>query len=100
MHAAAAAVRARVHVTPAALQAQYELASAISRLADEAYAASQRVGKQNATLSRALARANGGLVLLLLTVEYGDGAPTAMELHAFRTQAAALADLQRRAHRP
>jgi photosystem II stability/assembly factor-like uncharacterized protein len=90
----------RVHVSTAALQAQYELASAIARLVNESYADAERVRSRDAALARTLTRANSSLAVLLVTVEYGDGAPTATELRAFRTQAAALADLQRQAHRP
>jgi photosystem II stability/assembly factor-like uncharacterized protein len=90
----------RVHVTTAALQAQYQLASAIALRADEAYADGERVRSRDAALARALTRANGGFARLLLAVESGDGAPTATQVNAFRTQAAALEELQRQAHRP
>jgi hypothetical protein len=82
------------------LQAQYQLASAIALRADEAYADGERVRSRDAALARALTRANGGFARLLLAVESGDGAPTATQVNAFRTQAAALEELQRQAHRP
>jgi photosystem II stability/assembly factor-like uncharacterized protein len=87
----------RVQVTQAELQAQYVLASTIARLADEAYAAAARVRTRNAALSRAFARANGGLARLMTAVETGDGAPTRTQLAAYRVQASALAALQRQA---
>ncbi len=59
----------RARVTPSALRAQYELATALARLADDAYAAAQRVRSSDAARSRAFARANGGFALLMLAVE-------------------------------
>jgi photosystem II stability/assembly factor-like uncharacterized protein len=90
----------RVHVTPFALRAQYELASEIARLADAAYADAERVRPRDTALSRALARANGGLARLMIAVESADGAPTATQLAAFRAQTTALAALQRQAAGP
>jgi photosystem II stability/assembly factor-like uncharacterized protein len=87
----------RVHVGLPALRAQYALASELARLSDAAYAAAQRVRSKNVPLSRALARANGGLARLMGAVESGDGAPTATQLAAFHAQATALAPLLRQA---
>jgi photosystem II stability/assembly factor-like uncharacterized protein len=84
----------RVNVAPSALRAQYELALRITQLADAAYAAADRVRSRDQTLSRALARANGGLARLMIAVESADGAPTAAQLTAFHQQAAALAALR------
>ncbi|HEX3469017.1 MAG TPA: hypothetical protein VHT05_13145, partial [Candidatus Elarobacter sp.] len=86
----------RVHVTAAALQAQYELADALARLADTAYAAAQRARPSDAARSRELARANGGFARLMMAVEAGDGAPNATLLAAFRMQAKAFAALAHR----
>ncbi len=90
----------RVHVTESALVAQYKLASEIARMADAAYADAERVRARDATLSRALARANGSLARLMYAVESGDGAPTATQLAAFRTQTAALAAVRAGERRP
>ncbi len=80
----------RVHVAASALRAQYELASAIARLADAAYDSAERVRPRDKARARALARANGALARLMIAVESGDGAPTATQLAAFHRQAATL----------
>jgi len=80
----------RVNVSPAALRAQYALATAIAARVDAAYDASERVRSRDPDLARKLARANGQLAQTLGSVENGDGAPTQTQRTVFRTQAAAL----------
>ena len=59
-------------VTPAELQAQFELARAIAERIDRAYDAAERVRPRAPDLAKKLARANAQLAQLLGTVEDGD----------------------------
>jgi hypothetical protein len=81
------------------LVAQYELATAIARRTDDAYAAAERVRARDAALAAELERANGRLAQLLSNVETGDGAPTAVQRAGFRERSGELDALLRRAAR-
>jgi photosystem II stability/assembly factor-like uncharacterized protein len=90
----------RVSVTDGALDAQYQLARAITQRIDEAFDAAQRVRPRAAALATQLARANAQLAQLLGAVEIGDGAPTALQRATFATRAHALDALLRQAGAP
>ena len=89
----------RTNVAPRDLQAQYELAVAISRATDAAYAAAQRARAHDAALAAQLERANARLAQVLGDVQLGDGAPTAVQRAAFAERSSALDALLRQAAR-
>ena len=89
----------RAPVAQRALQSQYDLASAISRQTDAAYAAAQRVRARDAALAAKLEVANGRLAQLLGDVQSGDGAPTAVQRASFAQRSSALGALLRQAAR-
>ena len=91
----------RVNVAPAALRAQYALATEIAARMNAAYDAAERDARRKSRTSRACStRANLRLAQVLGSVENGDGAPTQTQRTVFRTQAAELDALLVRAGRP
>jgi photosystem II stability/assembly factor-like uncharacterized protein len=87
----------RTNVAVHDLAAQYELAIAVARQMDAAYAAAERVRARDAALAAAFERANDRLAQLLGDVQTGDGAPTAVQRATFRERSSALGALLRRA---